>query len=375
MSRALRVGFDRRAFRRTLLAWYRRHARDLPWRRTRDPYAIWVSEVMLQQTRVETVLPYYRRFLAEFPDLAALAAADDDAVLRCWQGLGYYGRARRLHAAARTVLRDCGGSLPRRADELRRLPGIGPYVAAAVASIAFDQPVAAVDGNVRRVLARLLAVRSSIDDPATGRRLWQAADALLARRAPGRFNQAMMELGATVCTPRRPRCAKCPVRRFCAAHGLGLEERLPVRGPRRAVPGMELAAALVQRNGRVLLVRRPDGGLLGGMWGLPAVVVAEGIDPRRELQRWARKTLGEEATVGRKRREQEHVLTHRRLRVHLYEVSADGEGLRAAGARFARGGVRWCWARPEATRVAHSALDRRLLRAVLTPAERGSGRE
>jgi A/G-specific adenine glycosylase len=245
-------------FRRRLLRWYAAHARALPWRATRDAYRIWVSEIMLQQTRVAAVLPYYRPFLRRFPTVAALARASETGVLAAWSGLGYYRRARMLHRAARVVMREHGGLLPRTAQALRALPGVGRYTAAAIASIAFGEPVAVVDGNVERVLARFGG--SPLSQP----QAWQRAQALLDPRRPGDFNQAMMELGATVCLPERPSCGQCPVAAACATRG-----PLPAR-PSGVRERQEAAYALARRNGSVRLVQRsPRERLMPGMWELP----------------------------------------------------------------------------------------------------------
>ncbi|MHC4548029.1 MAG: A/G-specific adenine glycosylase [Planctomycetota bacterium] len=278
--------------RRNLLAWYRRRRRDLPWRRTGDPYAIWVSEIMLQQTRVAAVVPFYERFLRRFPEVLALARARLDTVLALWSGLGYYRRARHLHAAAKILSRE---GFPRTAAAWRRLPGVGPYTAAAVASIAFGEPVAVVDGNVERVLCRLHALTDR--DP---RRLRARAQAWLAPRAPGDHNQAVMELGATVCTPRSPACPRCPLRGSC--RGRAAPARYP--GPkRRARPVTERrAVAFVRRNGKVFLRRRAGPGLLSGLWDLPPArrrgeplaVVRHGVLERRLiLEVFARRPRGE----------------------------------------------------------------------------------
>jgi A/G-specific adenine glycosylase len=248
--------------RRALLAWYRRQARDLPWRRTRNPYRILVSEVMLQQTRAQTVIPYFERFLARYPTARALAAAPEADVLAAWSGLGYYSRARHLHAAARRIAAE---GFPRDYDGIRALPGVGPYTAAAVASMAFALPYAVVDGNVLRVVARLENDASDIGAASTRERFRAVAQALLAPRDPGAFNQALMELGATVCLPRAPRCETCPVARDCRALAAGTAARLPVR-PRRAEPvAVEATLLVVRRAGRVLLYRRG-----AGFWHLPA---------------------------------------------------------------------------------------------------------
>ncbi|RMF72215.1 MAG: A/G-specific adenine glycosylase, partial [Planctomycetota bacterium] len=269
-SSAAAVGvFDPRervALRRALLAWFRRHQRDLPWRRTRDPYAIWLSEIMLQQTRVESVRPYYERFIARFPTVRSLAAAALDDVLALWSGLGYYARGRNLHRAAQVIVERHDGRLPRCHHGLLTLPGVGRYTAAAIASIAFDAPVAAVDGNVKRVLARLALVREPIDALPVGEGLQRIADELLARRAPGDFNQALMELGATICTPKNPNCRRCPLRNWCRAARRGLQSTIPLRRPKRAPRVVEAASAAIWRAKRLLLVQRRPHGLLGGLW-------------------------------------------------------------------------------------------------------------
>lgn len=261
------------ALRRALLAHYDAVRRDLPWRGEEDPYRVWVSEVMLQQTRVDTVIPYYRRWLERFPDVEALAAAEEDDVLLAWQGLGYYRRARGLHAGARVVRERHGGTVPSDLAALRALPGVGAYTAGAVASIAFGRVVGAVDGNVRRVLARL----ADRPRPTPGW-LSAAAQALVDPERPGDWNQALMELGATVCAPRRPRCGACPLSAWCAARAAGTEEARPAPAARRTVPAEERAVAVVVNAvGHGLVVRRPREGLLAGMWMFPDAVMSEGV--------------------------------------------------------------------------------------------------
>ncbi|MFQ5536607.1 MAG: A/G-specific adenine glycosylase [Gemmatimonadota bacterium] len=253
--------------RAALLEHYDRTARPLPWRRDRDPYRVWVSEVMLQQTRVDTVIPYYERWLQRFPDIESLATAPEDRILKAWEGLGYYRRARHLHRAARVVKEDLGGALPRSYADLRRLPGLGEYTAGAVASIAFGEAVPAVDGNVRRVLARLFDVAHPA--PAW---LRKRAQALVDPARPGDWNQALMELGATLCTPRKPRCGSCPLEAFCEARQAGTQERRPEPARTRAVPAARFAVlVLVDRRGRAYLERRPPDGLLGGLWAFPEI--------------------------------------------------------------------------------------------------------
>jgi A/G-specific adenine glycosylase len=255
-------------FRRELLAWYDAHKRDLPWRRNRDPYRVWLSEIMLQQTRVAAVLEHYLRFLARFPRVEELSRARETSVLAAWSGLGYYRRARMLHAAARAVVKEHGGKFPASAQKLRKLPGIGRYTAAAIASISFDEPVAVVDGNVERVLARVVEAGLSAETA------WQAAADLLDPERPGDFNQAMMELGATLCLPRQPKCLLCPVAQVCATRGEGNKREKKARQHKR-----EIHYSLDCRNGSVFLVQRPkDASLMAGMWELPEIPIARSND-------------------------------------------------------------------------------------------------
>jgi A/G-specific adenine glycosylase len=310
------------AVRRALLAWYRRERRDLPWRRTRDPWAIWVSETMLQQTRVETVIPYYERFLERFPTVDALADADADELMKSWAGLGYYSRARNLRAAARQVVRDHGGRVPADLEALRALPGVGRYTAGALASIAFDRPAAVVDGNVARVLARLLDLDLDVGSPAGQRRLWEEAEALARGPAPGDLNQALMELGALVCTPRAPRCADCPVRSHCRGLAAGRAEALPVKARKAEPKQVAAVAALLARGPRVLAVRRPPRGLLGGLWELPGGELAAGESPGAGLARALRERVGLAPRGARRLGEVTHGFTHRTLRLHVFRAAA-----------------------------------------------------
>lgn len=261
------------AFRRALLAWYRRHGRDLPWRGTRDPYPVWISEIMLQQTTVKAATPRYADFLVRFPTIEALADAPLDDVMAAWSGLGYYSRARNLHAAARRIVAEHGGRFPDDAIAAQALPGVGRYTVAAVLSIVYDRPLAVLDGNVVRVLARLTAAKGHARDGALQRRLWVLAQELLDPRHPGDSNQAMMELGATLCAPAAPDCPRCPVARWCRARALGRPEEFPAAPPKP--PGVEETwrVALIERRGRLLVRQRPhDAGIMPGIWELPAWV-------------------------------------------------------------------------------------------------------
>jgi A/G-specific adenine glycosylase len=302
------------SLRRPLLAWYGRHRRDLPWRRTSDPYAIWVSEVMLQQTTVKAVRPYYAAFLARFPDVHALAAAPEEDVLALWSGLGYYHRARNLHRGARHVVARHAGVFPRTLEAALGVPGVGLYTASAVLSIAYGVALPVVDGNVRRVLARVLALRGpewTRDGP-----YYNLAEELLDRDAPGEWNQALMELGATVCTPRRPACPACPVRATCRARAEGHPEDLPESRSRRAPVDVTVAALVVERRGRVLLVRRGEGRLMGRFWEVPQTSLeSRGL---ADLVREVRARHGLDVETGALVARARHAITFRRIRVEAY---------------------------------------------------------
>lgn len=306
------------ALRRTLLAWFRRKKRDYPWRRTRDVYRIWLSEIMLQQTRIEAVRPYYERFLKAFPTVADLAAAHEDRVLKLWEGLGYYGRARNLHQAARLIAGERGGRFPGSADEWRRLPGIGRYTAGAIASIAFGERVPVVDGNVKRVLARLFAIDDCIDEAHAVERLWSIADKLVSPRSPGNFNQALMELGGRICLPRRPRCGRCPVAQWCEARASGRQEDLPVRRAKKPVPHFEIVAAAIRKRGRYLLGKRPTDGILGGLWEFPGGKVRKGETRKRALVREVKEELGIRIGVGALVASVDHAYSHFTITLHVY---------------------------------------------------------
>ncbi|MFY9531722.1 MAG: A/G-specific adenine glycosylase [Candidatus Acidiferrales bacterium] len=302
-------------FRRKLLRWYRANRRDMPWRGSRDPYRIWVAEVMLQQTRIAAVLPYYRNFLRRFPTVRSLASARPAEVLRAWAGLGYYSRARNSHQAAKEIVARHGGNFPRSQDAALTLPGIGRYTAAAVLSIAYDVPLAALDGNVARVLARLAALRGDLRSPRRWRQLESGAQRLLAQDSAGDWNQALMELGETLCTPRNPRCGVCPVARFCLARSRGLVNQIPAPRRKRAPVQMRIAAAvLLDPCGRTLLVRDPgahDGVLFSRMWQFPAVEVTAA--PERELKKHLAATLGIETNGFAALREARHGVTFRNI--------------------------------------------------------------
>jgi A/G-specific adenine glycosylase len=331
------------AIRLKLARWYPASSRRLPWRLDRDPYRVLVSETMLVQTTVTAVVPYFERFLARFPTVTALAAAEEGEVVKAWEGLGYYRRARQLHAAAQAIVVRHGGVIPDDPKLLRALPGIGKYIAGAVLSIAFDRPAAIVEANAQRVLARLLAWPGELKAKETQARLWLAAERLVPSDGPGSFNQALMELGALVCTPRGPMCLVCPVSAECRARVLGLQDTLPVSTPKPPPLKVVEAAALVSRGGDVLIVRRDSGGLWEGFWEFPTIHVS-GADPARrcfvdrpvDLAEGVLRLTGVRAAVGPSVKTVHFTVTNHRVRLDLHTASSlsgslhPGPGLQAA---------------------------------------------
>jgi A/G-specific adenine glycosylase len=352
--------FNRAQLLPALLEWYDSQSRRLPWRGTKDPYAIWVSEIMLQQTQVETVIPYYHRFLQRFPSVEALAAAPNEEVLKTWENLGYYTRARNLHKAAGLIATQFAGRIPDRWDEIIQLPGIGRYTAGAILSIAFGQRVPAVDGNVRRVISRLGAVEESIDDPPGQERIEQLVCGLIPGRDPGRFNQALMELGALVCTPKKPGCSFCPLRALCRALARGLTHRLPLRGKRRALPHKEVAAAIIQNSeGLFLIVQRPASGLLGSLWKFPGDILDPGEAPADGLRRTVRTELGIDIASGPQLARVKHAYTHFRITLSAYACTLlNGPPVAATGRAW-----RWVTTR-ELDALPLSKADRMIARGV-----------
>ena len=323
-----------------LLRWYRKHRRDLPWRRTKDPYRIWVSEIMLQQTTVEAVIPYYERFLRRFPTLQSLAEADEEEVLRLWSGLGYYSRARNLHRAARMV-----PTLPRTVKELRQLPGIGRYTAGAIVSIAYGRRAPILDGNVIRVLSRLFMISADPKSSRGQKIFWKKAEEILPQRNCGDFNQALMELGATVCLPENPLCLSCPVSTHCLARKKGRPESFP-KGKRKTVyRNVIMAAAVIRDKDKLLLIRRPDKGLLKGFWEVP---MAEG-DLGKLMKKWPLEILTRLPMV-------RHSVLDRRLKIHPFLCRLRGEPP-------AQNSMRWI--RPsELSSLPTSSMNRKILEAL-----------
>jgi A/G-specific adenine glycosylase len=349
-----------RAFlRRRLLAWFDANRRDLPWRRSRDPYPIWVSEVMLQQTQVATVIPYFERFLRRFPTFGDLAAADEKDVLLLWEGLGYYRRARDLHKAARRLAAEHAGEIPNDPKRLQDLPGFGRYTCNAVLSQAFDRRLPILEANSQRVLARLLGCE---DDPRQGRTrtyLWEKAEQLLPKRRVGDFNQAMMELGALVCTPTSPRCSTCPLATCCEAKASGTQDRIPPRRRQSDVTEVNEAAIIVWKKNRVLLVLRPAAGQWAGLWEFPRGPIRTGESPKRAALRWLRKSTNIEGAVPRELTTLRHGITRYRITLKCFDAEF------ASGRFRSSFYVRGRWLKPaELANYPVSAPQRRLVKTL-----------
>jgi A/G-specific adenine glycosylase len=336
--------------RRRLLAWYDANRRDLPWRGTKDPYRIWIAEVMLIQTQVDTVIPYYQRFAERFPDIATLATAELDEVLKIWEGLGYYARARNLHAAASIIVEQHDGQLPRDSKSLRTLPGIGAYVGAAICAIAFNKQVLAIDGNVRRVMSRLLDLPEPKESDLT------AAGTPLVQSRPGDANQALMDLGSGICTPRSPRCAECPLESLCRARAEGTVEERPGRRPRRKRPHYDIAVGVVWRDDHILIAKRPAEGLLGGLWEFPGGKPETGESLEAAMVREIGEELAVEVEPGEKIAAVDHAYSHFEITLHAYHCRY------RAGTATPIGCQDFAWVKPEQLdRYAFPAANRRVL--------------
>lgn len=302
----------------TLLKWYDQHARRLPWRDKPEPYRVWVSEIMLQQTRVDTVVPYFERWMQRFPSLELLAKANEQDVLHAWEGLGYYSRARNLHKAARLIMEQYAGQIPSDRSALENLPGIGRYTAGAIASIAFGKDEPALDGNIRRVMARLFNISVPARSPEGERQLWDLARQVLPPGRAGDLNQAIMDLGSSICTPRAPACLICPVSTHCEARALGVQEERPVMEARPAVPHYTVTAAVIRRNGQVLIARRPSNGLLGGLWEFPGGKLEPGEELLEGLKREIHEELGSSIKVSDPIGIFRHAYTHFKVTLHAF---------------------------------------------------------
>ena len=340
-----------------LIGWFRANRADLPWRRTRDPYAIWIAEVMLQQTQVATVIPYYERFLTRFPTVEALAAAPLDEVLKLWEGLGYYSRARNLHRAARMIVKQFGGKLPSTVNDLLRLPGVGRYTAGAVASLAFGRDVPLLDGNVIRVLSRLLNIENDVMESATRRALWEQAERLLPPERAALWNEGLMELGQQLCTPATPSCPRCPIAGWCEAYRLGLQGERPVRSRRRKKPHYDVTAGVIRgQDGRLLIARRPPDGMLGGLWEFPGGKRQPDESLVACLKREIREELGIEIAVEGPVTTVRHAYTHFRITLHAFycrHIGGEPQAIECAG---------WAWATlEELDQYAFPVTDRKII--------------
>jgi A/G-specific adenine glycosylase len=303
-------------FQETLLKWYGRYKRDLPWRKIRDPYSIFVSEMMLQQTQVKTVIPYYERFLMELPDWKALAGAREEKVLKLWEGLGYYRRARNLRAAAQIVVRDYGGKLPDTLEEILKLPGVGPYSAGAILSIAYGKPHPVVDGNVIRVFSRIFLLRGNLKSGGGHQKLWDLARELISRQRPGDYNQAVMELGATVCFSENPECLLCPMLNLCQAAQKGLQSELPEMPKARETVDIPMAAFLMEHKGKLLVKKRSqDEKWLKGMWEFPSAEGKTFGEAVKKLERYWKTTADRKEL-----KEVRHQITHHKIRLALLKA-------------------------------------------------------
>jgi A/G-specific adenine glycosylase len=328
---------EKKEFSRALLKWYAANKRLLPWRDNPDPYAVWISEAMLQQTRVDTVIPYFQRWMGCFPSVESLAHASEEDVLNAWEGLGYYTRARNLRKAAHLLCEKFQGILPQSMQELRALPGIGQYTAAAIASMAFGQNEAVVDGNVKRVLARVFNLEFDANTPDGESAFWRFARELLPAGSAGDYNQAIMDFGATLCTPRAPLCGKCPIASTCKSNLLGIQTQRPVLREKKPVPHHLVCAAVLIVENKALIARRPSRGLLGGMWEFPGGKVEPGETKPQALEREIFEELGTHVNVGDELGKYRHAYTHFRITLHAFFCTLNGEEPRALDASE----IRW----------------------------------
>lgn len=310
-----------------LITWYEKNHRRLPWRERNDPYGIWISEVMLQQTRVETAIPYFLNFMNKFPNIKILAQADEEEILKAWEGLGYYSRARNIYRGAKVIVSDYNGQIPDTMKEIRKIPGIGPYTAGAVLSIAYGKPVAAVDGNVMRVFSRLFYITEDIGEGKTRKEMQKIGEIMVLQHNPSFFNQAIMELGALICTPTSPKCIACPVYKQCTARKEGLQGELPIKKKKTKTKTVELEVALVWDKDRFLISKRPSEGLLAQLWALPAVEreanVKRGKSIALELRDTYDLSVEEEGFLFKK----QHIFTHLKWKMMVYEFHATIQSL------------------------------------------------
>ncbi len=346
---------------RRLLSWYRRNQRSLPWRKTSDPYRIWISEIMLQQTQVDTVIPYYHRFLKTFPNVTSLARAPLQKSLKVWENLGYYSRARNLHAAAKVIVEKFHCRFPDNLEEIKTLPGIGKYTAGAILSIAYGQALPAVDGNVRRILCRLFAIRKPVDNAREQNKLQRLAASLVPARHPGDFNQALMDLGATICRAKNPDCSRCPIADLCQARLHDLQNILPITKKISKIPHRQSVAAVIRNSkGMLLVVQRSSSGLLASLWKLPGGFVKDGESMEKRLKHSMKEELGISIRPGKRLASVDHTYSHFRITLHAYECRLLKDSPKPLGCQ------NWRWASPsDLKKLPLSKVDRLILKAIL----------
>ncbi len=343
-----------------LLHWYASRRRELPWRERPEPYAVWVAEIMAQQTRLESMLPYYKRWMRRFPNIKSLAKSDDQDVLNLWEGLGYYGRARNLRRAAQVVMKEYSGRLPADLKALRWLPGIGPYTAGAVASLAFGLDTPAVDGNAMRILARVFDVELPADSSAGKKRFWELATEHLPLGRAAEYNQALMDLGAQICTPRTPKCGVCPLAADCRAKALGIQAQRPVKTAAKVSLLREFAAAVIRQRGEVLLVQRPASGLLGGMWEFPNTLLSSPRRAKDGLRRSLRNEFDFDFIIEKRLGIYEHAYSHFRARLQVFDCPLNGKRPKAIPHHPQR------WLKPSAlSELPMGKLDRQIANALV----------
>jgi A/G-specific adenine glycosylase len=348
---------DLNSLHTALIDWFTQHKADLPWRRSRSAYTIWLSEIMLQQTQVATVIPYYERFLSRFPTVDALAEAPIDDVLKQWEGLGYYSRARNLHRAAQIVSHDLGGQFPQNVEGLLKLPGIGRYTAGAIASFAFDEDAPILDGNVIRVLSRVFNIADDVTQPATLRKLWELAESTLPAGHAAAWNEGLMELGRRICTPRSPDCDHCPIAPYCEARALGLQEQRPIKTPKAKTPHYDVTAGVIYRiDGKMLIAQRPMDKMLGGLWEFPGGKRNPDESLPECLQREIREELAIEISVGAQIATVRHAYTHFSITLYAFDcrhLSGDPQAIGCAA---------WAWVTlDELDRYAFPNTDRKII--------------
>ncbi|WP_404451459.1 A/G-specific adenine glycosylase [Virgibacillus necropolis] len=327
------IHIDIMQFQADLITWYQANKRDLPWRKEQNPYKIWVSEIMLQQTKVDTVIPYFNQFVEKFPTVHDLASADEQDVLKSWEGLGYYSRARNLQNAIKEVVTSYGGEIPADPGDLGSLKGVGPYTKGAILSIAYDQPEPAVDGNVMRVLSRILKVEEDIAKPRTKKLFENYVREMISHDDPSSFNQGMMELGAIVCTPKNPTCMLCPVQQHCQAFAEGIEKQLPIKSKAKKQKRIPYAALLIKnKQGDYLIEKRPDNGLLANLWQFPMISLNEmGFS---QIPEWFEKEYGIHVTLKREAGKLKHVFTHLIWELEVHEAASNSTQTNRSYAKF-----------------------------------------